>query len=379
MSVHPSAADEDPRVPITFVTGFLGAGKTTLVNHVLADPGSGKCLVIVNEFGEIGIDSDLIARASDDMLELTNGCICCASKDDLIETLYTAFMRRVGALEPQIEFDRVLVETTGIADPSPLAQLLYTDMQLNLSYRLDAIVTLVDLKHVDGQLAASAEARKQVAIADKLILNKRDLVGDEEFRGAVDAVNGLNPYSVKEVTTNSAIGLDKLLDLDLFEPKIRESSLGEWIGMVESAGGSDHGSGDDGCETHDHHDGHDHHHGHDHHDHGDVSAVCIEEEHPLDYHRLMELMVELTREYGDELYRVKGLCRFVGNDRPVILQGVQQVFSPPTYAETWPGGRAQTRLVLIGRGLKGDDIERRLAACRSASDTPVFERGRGSI
>ena len=376
MSVRPSAVDDDPRVPITFVTGFLGAGKTTLVNHVLADPGSGKCLVIVNEFGEIGIDSDLIARASDDMLELTNGCICCASKDDLVETLYTAFMRRVGALEPQIEFDRVLVETTGIADPSPLAQLLYTDMQLNLSYRLDAIVTLVDLKHVGGQLAANAEARKQVAIADKLILNKRDLVDDGEFRAAASAVNGLNPYSVKEITTHSAIGLDRLLDLDLFEPKIRESSLGEWIGMVEAAGQPGDGAGHDRDHDHSHED---HDHDHRHHDHGDVSAVCIEEEHPLDYHRLMELMVELTQEYGDDLYRVKGLCRFVGNDRPVILQGVQQVFSPPTHAESWPGGKAQTRLVLIGRGLKGDDIERRLQTCRSASDTPVFERGRGSI
>ena len=376
MSVRPAAVGDDPRVPITFVTGFLGAGKTTLVNHVLADPGSGKCLVIVNEFGEIGIDSDLIARASDDMLELTNGCICCASKDDLVETLYTAFMRRVGALEPQIEFDRVLVETTGIADPSPLAQLLYTDMQLNLSYRLDAIVTLVDLKHVGGQLAANAEARKQVAIADKLILNKRDLVDDGEFREAASAVNGLNPYSVKEITTHSAIGLDRLLDLDLFEPKIRESSLGEWIGMVEAAGQPGDGAGHDCDHDHDHsHQDHDH----SHHDHGDVSAVCIEEEHPLDYHRLMELMVELTQEYGEDLYRVKGLCRFVGNDRPVILQGVQQVFSPPTHAESWPGGKAQTRLVLIGRGLKGDDIERRLQTCRSASDTPVFERGRGSI
>ena len=373
MSVHPSAADEDPRVPITFVTGFLGAGKTTLVNHVLADPGSGKCLVIVNEFGEIGIDSDLIARASDDMLELTNGCICCASKDDLVETLYTAFMRRVGALEPQIEFDRVLVETTGIADPSPLAQLLYTDMQLNLSYRLDAIITLVDLKHVGGQLEANDEARKQVAIADKLILNKRDLVEETEFRVSVEAVNGLNPYSVKEVTTHSAIALDRLLDLDLFEPKIRESSLGEWIGIVDAAGRDGSGTG------HDHYDDHDDHDHHDHHDHGDVSAVCIEEERPLDYHRLMELMVELTQEYGADLYRVKGLCRFVGNDRPVILQGVQEVFSPPTYAEKWPGGKAQTRLVLIGRALKGDDIERRVAACRSASDTPVFERGRGAI
>ena len=377
MIVPPSGVGDDPRVPITFVTGFLGAGKTTLVNHVLADPGSGKCLVIVNEFGDIGIDSDLIARASDDMLELTNGCICCASKDDLVESLYRAFMRRVGALEPRIEFDRVLVETTGIADPSPLAQLLYTDMQLNLSYRLDAIITLVDLKHVGGQLEANDEARKQVAIADKLILNKRDLVGETEFGAALDAVNGLNPFSVKEVTTHSKIGLGKLLDLDLFEPKIRDSSLGEWIGISDAAGRSGDGTGHD--RQHGHHDHHEHTDEHDHHDHGDVSAVCIEEEHPLDYPRLMALMVELTEEYGDDLYRVKGMCRFVGNDSPVILQGVQKVFSPPTYAENWPGGQARTRLVLIGRGLKGDDIRRRLLTCRSTSDRPVFDRGMGSI
>lgn len=371
MTVPPSGVGDDPRVPITFVTGFLGAGKTTLVNHVLADPGSGKCLVIVNEFGEIGIDSDLIARASDDMLELTNGCICCASKDDLVDSLYKAFMRRVGVIEPQIEFDRVLVETTGIADPSPLAQLLYTDMQLNLSYRLDAIITLVDLKHVDGQLEANDEARKQIAIADKLILNKRDLVSEKEFRQAVDSVNGLNPFSAKEITTHSAIDLDKLLDLDLFEPKIRDGSLGEWIGIADAAGRSRDAM------RHDHH--HEHHGHHEHHDHGDISAVCTEVEHPLDYHRLMALMVELTEEYGGDLYRVKGLCRFVGNDRPVILQGVQQVFSPPTYAEDWPGGKPRTRLVLIGRRLKGDDIQRRLMNCRSTSDRPVFDRGSGSI
>lgn len=360
----PSGAGGDQRVPITFVTGFLGAGKTTLVNRILADPGSGRSLVIVNEFGDVGIDSDLIARSSDDMLELTTGCICCASRDDLVDSLYKAFMRRVGVLEPKIEFDRVLVETTGIADPSPLAQLLYTDMQLNLSYRLDAIVTLVDLKHVEGQLAASGEARKQVAIADKLILNKRDLVDDRGFAAARSAVDGLNPYSVKEVTRHARIGLDRLLDLDLFEPKIKDGAVEDWIGAATSAAAPDDRHG---------------HRRHGDHDHGDVAAVCIDEEHPLDYHRLMACLAGFAEEYGDDLYRVKGLCRFAGEDRPVILQGVQRVYSPPSYGERWPGGRMRTRLVLIGKGLRRGDIEDRLAACRAASDRPVFDRGMGAI
>ncbi len=362
----PDAGDQ--RVPITLVTGFLGAGKTTLVNRILADPGSDKSLVIVNEFGDIGIDSDLITRASDDMLELSTGCICCTSKDDLIDALYKAFMRKMGVLEPKIDFERVLVETTGIADPSPLAQLLYTDMQLNLSYRLDAIIALVDLKHIARQLEANLEARKQVALADKLILNKRDLVSETEFAEALATVNALNPYSVKEVTTQSRIGVDKLLDLDLFEPKMKDGAIEEWIGLIGAT-----------CPADEHAHDHDHDHADHDHSHGAISAVCVEEERPLDYGALMRCLIELTEAYGEDLYRVKGLCHFVGNDLPVILQGVQQVFSPPTMAEAWPGDRKTTRLVLIGKGLDGSDIVKRVRACRATSDQPVFDRGLGAI
>ena len=183
----------DERIPITLLTGFLGAGKTTLVNRLLSAPDAGKIAVIVNEFGEIGIDGDLIARASEDMLELTNGCICCAAQGDLMEGLNRLFLRKVGLAEPQVDFDKIVIETTGIADPSPLARLFYTDMKLDLTFRLDAVLTVVDLKHVTGQIARAPEAEKQIAIADKLIFNKRDLVDDEQFSEAVAAVERLNP------------------------------------------------------------------------------------------------------------------------------------------------------------------------------------------
>ena len=185
----------DERIPITLVTGFLGAGKTTLVNRLLRAPDAGRIAVIVNEFGEIGIDGALIARAEEDMLELTNGCICCAARGDLMDGLNRLFLRKVGLAEPAIDFDKIVIETTGIADPSPLARLFYTDMKLDLTFRLDAVLTVVDLKHVTGQLARSPEAEKQIAIADKLIFNKRDLVDDEAFSEAVVVVERLNPFS----------------------------------------------------------------------------------------------------------------------------------------------------------------------------------------
>ena len=281
----------DERIPITLLTGFLGAGKTTLVNRLLAAPDAGRIAVIVNEFGEIGIDGDLIARASEDMLELTNGCICCAAQGDLMDGLNRLFLRKVGLAEPRIDFDKIVIETTGIADPSPLARLFYTDMKLDLTFRLDAVLTVVDLKHVRGQLARSPEAEKQVAIADKLIFNKRDLVDDDEFAAAVAAVERLNPFSVKEVTTHGALPADRLLDLDLFEPKRRDDMVGAWIGADRPA---DSGRSDKG------------------HDHDDpvhtpgVGAVCLQGREPLEWNALLRFLLELTQEKGEDLFRGQG-------------------------------------------------------------------------
>jgi G3E family GTPase len=357
----------DQRIPITVLSGFLGAGKTTCLNRILTDPDAGKIAVIVNEFGEIGIDGDLISSATEDMLELNNGCICCASKDDLITTLYELFMRRVGVLEPKIEFDKVLIETTGIADPTPLAQIFYTDMQLNLSYRLDAIVTIVDLKHVAQQLQFSSEARKQLAMADKIIFNKRDLVDDAAYEISVAAVRRLNPTCPSETTTNAELTASTIMDLSLFDPNTKESAVGAWIGEPDHSH-HDHGSEcAPGCEKHrgDHaHDG--------------IMSVSFREVAVLDYSKIIAALAEFNEEYGENLFRVKGLLQFDNDPRPVILQGVQQVYSPLTYAESWPGDEPQSRLVLIGKELRRSAILERLSCCKAEVNTKL-DRGLGAI
>ncbi len=351
----------DERIPITLLTGFLGAGKTTLVNRLLSAPDAGKITVIVNEFGEIGIDGDLIARASEDMLELTNGCICCAARGDLMDGLNRLFLRKVGLAEPQVDFDKIVIETTGIADPSPLARLFYTDMKLDLTFRLDAVLTVVDLKHVTGQIARAPEAEKQIAIADKLIFNKRDLVDDEKFAEAVAAVERLNPFSVKEVTTHGALPVERLLDLDLFEPKRRDDMLGAWIGADRPAA-ADHAD-----------------HAHDDHEHTPgVGAVCLQSREALEWTALLRFFMELTQEKGEDLFRVKGMVHFQNVDKPVIIQGVQATFSPPTYAESWPRGEVETRIVVIGRDLDAADMQARFAACVARRET-VLDRGLGAI
>ena len=346
----------DERIPITLLTGFLGAGKTTLVNRLLSAPDAGRIAVIVNEFGEIGIDGDLIARASEDMLELTNGCICCAAQGDLMDGLNKLFLRKVGLAEPRVDFDKIVIETTGIADPSPLARLFYTDMKLDLTFRLDAVLTVVDLKHVQGQLARSPEAEKQVAIADKLIFNKRDLVDDAAFAAAVAAVERLNPFSLKEVTTHGALPVDALLDLDLFEPKRRDDIVGAWIGADRPADAA-HGE-------HVHTPG--------------VGAVCLQTAAPLEWNALLRFFLELVQEKGEDLFRVKGLVHFQNVDKPVILQGVQATFSPPTYAESWPRGEVATRIVVIGRNLDAAAMQEGFMACVARRETEL-DRGLGAI
>jgi G3E family GTPase len=363
----------DGRIPITLLTGFLGAGKTTMLNRLLSDPDSGKIAVIVNEFGEIGIDGDLIVRRNEEMMELSNGCICCDGKDDLVGALYSLYKKKLGLEGEKIYFDRVVIETTGLADPAPLAQLFFTDMNLSLTFKMDAIVTMVDLANVTTQISQSMEAKKQIAISDKLILNKRDLVTEEAFNIALEKIRLLCPFSPIEITTNANLVATQLLDLGLFNPIQKEAAISIWLG-------------EDHKNDHKHH-----HHLHNHDDEScsvcasnhaqhlkDITAISIREEMPLSYDKLIGMLSELLEIYGDDLYRVKGLVRFSDQDRPVIVQGVQKIFSPLVFADQWPQNVAETRLVLIGKGLDRELINRKFSSC-IAPNIPFFDRASGAI
>ena len=225
------------------------------------------------------------------------------------------------------------------------------------------MLTVVDLKHVTGQIARSPEAEKQIAIADKLIFNKRDLVDDAEFADAVAAVERLNPFSVKEVTTHGALPIDRLLDLDLFEPKRRDDMVGAWIGADQPAPASGE-AGDHAHDDHVHTPG--------------VGAVCLQSREPLEWNALLRFFLDLAQEKGENLFRVKGMVHFQNVEKPVIFQGVQATFSPPTYAESWPRGEVETRIVVIGRDLDAAEMQARFAACIARRET-VLDRGLGAI
>jgi len=375
-----SETNEDRRVPITLLTGFLGAGKTTMLNRLLSDPDSGQIAVIVNEFGEIGIDGDLIVRRDEEMMELSNGCICCEGKDDLVGALYSLYKKKLGLVKPKISFDRIIIETTGLADPAPLAQLFFTDMNLSLTFQLDAIVTMVDLRNVLIQISNSIEAKKQIAISDKIILNKRDLVTQDDFNQIYLKIRSLNPLCPIEITSYANLKATQLLDLGLFNPIQKENTISTWLGSdaidLKLLNQHDHHNHnnhqhtlDESCEICDSHTSN-------HLD--DISAISLRDENPLSYDKLIEMLAQLVQIYGDDLYRMKGLVQFTDQDRPVIVQGVQKIFSPLVFAEKWPNNKPETRLVLIGKGLDKELITNKFKDC-VASKTLNFSRASGAI
>jgi len=340
------------RMPVALITGFLGSGKTTLLNHILRDPRMAKSLVLVNEFGEIGLDHLFVQSVDGDMVLLKSGCVCCTIKGDLERTLRDiARQRQAQALPP---FDRVLIETTGLADPAPIIALLLNNPMTAHDYRLDAVVATVDLVHGAAQLDAQPEALKQAAVADRVLMTKGDLASDDQRATLEQRLAALNPGAPRFEVRHGTVDPALLFDAGPFDPDGKIDKVRDWL-AAESV------------EAHHRH-GH-HHHGHDHDDHhahapvdpnrhdARITSFCLTWEEPLHWDVFNRWLSAVRASWADRLLRVKGVLSVIGEDQPLVVHGVHHVFHPPTLLARWPDDDRRSRLVFITRDLARADVE----------------------
>jgi len=315
-------------VPVTVLTGYLGAGKTTVLNRILSEKHGQRYAVIVNEFGEIGIDNDLVIDADEEVFEMNNGCVCCSVRGDLIRILGNLMKRKD-------RFDGILVETTGLADPGPVAQTFFVDANLNARTRLDAIVTVADAKYLLDRLADSHEAEEQIAFADVILLNKTDLVSERELATVESRIRSINPYAQLHHTVRGRIDLQYILDRRAFDLdrilKLEPDFL---------------------------------HHGH-HHHHSDVASVALSTDKPLDADKLVGWLQELTQTKGGDILRLKGILSLKNHDRRFVVQGVHMMLDADHQLPWKPEEKRQSRLVFIGRKLDGKALQQSFASCEA--------------
>ena len=378
--VQPQAvADPVPKIPVTVLTGYLGAGKTTLLNRILSEPHGKKYAVIVNEFGEVGIDNELVVDADEEVFEMNNGCICCTVRGDLIRII-EGLMKRRG------KFDAIIVETTGLADPAPVAQTFFVDEDVMAKSRLDAVVTVADAKWLSDRLKDAPEAKSQVAFADVIVLNKTDLVSIGELEEVEARIRGINPYAKIHRTQRCQVPLDAVLgqnafDLDRIlelEPAFLETEdhdcSGDECGHESHAHGHDHHGHEDG-HSHDHHD-----HGRKHDDHGhslpahghggakhfhdeDMHSLSLTIDGDVDPELFLPWIQDYVQREGGDILRSKGILAFKGEPRRFVYQGVHMMMDGDLQREWKKDEHRQSRIVFIGRKLKEDEIRNGFMAC----------------
>jgi len=330
-------------VPVTIITGFLGSGKTTVLNRLLKLPSLADTVVIVNEFGAVGLDHLLIEQAVEDAVLLKNGCICCTVRGDIADTLETLWERRESGVLPP--FRRIAIETTGLADPAPVAHALLTDADARYACRLDGIVTTVDAMHGVMQLERQPEARRQVAMADRVLLTKTDLASEAEIAAVTARIAALNPNAPLRQVVNGAVAAADVFDLGPGDGT-DDTRVAEWLRPFET----------------------DQHHGHHHlpFRHGDdVGSVVVRCDAPVAWPSLLLWLESILSLHGDAVLRLKGLVRLAGEERPIVLQGVHHVLHPPVFLEHNAHVAPYTRIVLITRGLSAAGLRRSFAAAIS--------------
>lgn len=336
------------RIPVTIITGFLGAGKTTLLNHLNEIHKDKRFAIIENEFGEIGIDNDLVIGADNGIFEMSNGCICCELNDELIEVLQKL-------LDSKHEIDHLIIETTGIAEPDGVAQAFISDPEIQHHFRLDGTVCLADANHIEDMLNEREEARRQVTFADHIIINKQSDIDRDYLTDIKHQLGHMNHLATIETTDFSKPQKD-VLNLKAYETKTIEERL-------DKAGGHDHHHHHD----HDEHCDHDHDHdqkherGH-HHHHSDVNSHSFIFDTPFDLLKFRHWANVLLMLQGDRIYRMKGILHFMHKEEKMVFQSVRNMHTFQA-GEKWGEEKKQSRLVFIGPGLKREPLEKALKSC----------------
>ena len=378
------------KIPVTIVSGFLGAGKTTLINKVLKEKHGEHIAVVINEFGEIGVDHQFVLDVEEEIYQMDNGCLCCTLRTDIADMLKSILMVKE---QNGIKVDRVLFETTGLADPAPIAQTFINVPFLNEHFILDAVLTVVDSKNFLYQTTHQTEPAKQVGFADKIFMSKHSLVDDTIYTKVINEVRSINPFAEIQDLDARPVEMKDMFGLELFyasEKKIlemQENSEEEYCeacGHTHAHGEHDHHHHHDeehceecghshahGEHDHHHHDeehhhehDHDHHHGHHHkhHHHSGINSFVIETEKPLVLAHINEWLNELVYIYGPELYRYKGILSVEGLDYQIIFQGVQMSFDI-SRGRDWNDTERKSTLVFIGKNLPEDTLRESFVAC----------------